>query len=106
VIGIARVAPAQEMPLDAQKDEIGEIAENAEGDDTGKHLGDVEYALAVEDEIAGAAIAGDHLGDNDDDRRQAETDAHAGKHAGERRRQHDLPQRLKSRQAEGPADIG
>ena len=66
-------------------------------EDAGEHLGRSKHPLHIEDEIADAAVAGDHLGHDDDDQRDAEADAHAGQDAGQRRGQHDLTTALRNR---------
>src|SRR4051812_1017175 len=70
--------PGERAALEEQEDGVEGVAEQAEQDDPGPHLGDRERPLGLQDEVADAVRARDHLADDHEDQRERQARAHAG----------------------------
>src|SRR5689334_19695596 len=75
--GIPSLVPAQGHFLQSDEPLVEPEPEQRERDDAGVHLGNEKRALRAQDIEADAAVARHHLGDDGDDERDREADAHA-----------------------------
>ena len=101
--GARAEVPGQDPALDEREDDVEQVPEQAEQQDPRPHLGDRERALGLQDEVADAVGAGDHLADDHQDQRQRQARAHAGEDLRRGGRQDDVAQPV---ERADPVDLG
>lgn len=63
-LSVLLVVPVQNVVFDEAETKVQNVAKDAEHDDAGPHVGDIEASLGIKDEVANAAWGTNHFGDD------------------------------------------